>query len=134
MACSLTVCAQVEWLPMPRSRLDENFRGNGLERSRNGDGAVRSDACDLFNVSARGLGRIDARGRPDRVPVLNTRVWAGGGGRSLKNASVLISLGLIFRRFFETTSLLMVPVFGSKPIIVIGDILSLGCCRQTIAE
>ena len=53
LACSLTVCAQVEWLPMPRSRLDENFRGNGLERSRNGDGAVRSDACDLFNVSAR---------------------------------------------------------------------------------
>ena len=92
-----------------------------------------------------GLGHIDARGRPDRV--LNTRVWAGGGGRSLKKSRVLISLGLVLMRFLDTTRRLMVPVFGSKPmndgfIMVpagpmgkpVGDILSLGCCRQTIAE
>lgn len=55
LACALTVCAHVEWFPTPRSRLDENFNGKGLELSKNGDGSARSDdARDLFfNDSAK---------------------------------------------------------------------------------
>lgn len=61
-----------------------------------------------------GFGRIDVRGRPDRV--LNTLVAAGGGRRSLKKASTSTSHGLALIRFFDTIKRFMVPVLGSNPM------------------